>query len=131
MSISFVSLIIRTTGQQCLRFISLQKVPIASLLHWGLKFLTLKQFWQFSFWSYATDILTYDIAQLFLQGASSLRRSEGGPRLNRLWVSSAPGAGKGLFRPRTHASSPHKHKYLLYYQTVHKLWLSHLSKFYP
>ena len=31
----------------------------------------------------------------FFQGASaSLRRSEGGPRPNRLWTLSAPGAGK-------------------------------------
>ena len=39
---------------------------------------------------------------LLIQGASSLRRSEGGPSLNRLWTLSAPGAGKGLFRPRMH-----------------------------
>ena len=31
-----------------------------------------------------------------------LRRSEGGPRLNRLWTSSTPGAEKGLFRPCMH-----------------------------
>ena len=37
----------------------------------------------------------------FFQGASS-GRSEGGPRLNRLWTSSTPGAGKGLFRPHMH-----------------------------
>ena len=36
--------------------------------------------------------------EAFFQGASS-GRSEGDPRLNRLWTSSAPGAGKGLFRP--------------------------------
>ena len=38
---------------------------------------------------------------LFFQCASSLR-SEGGPRPNRLWTSSAPGAEKGLFRTRVH-----------------------------
>ena len=39
--------------------------------------------------------------QVFFQGASS-GRSEGGSRLNRLWTSSAPGAGKDLFRRRMH-----------------------------
>ena len=39
--------------------------------------------------------------RVFFQGASS-GRSEGGLRLNRLWTLSAPGAGKGLFRPRMH-----------------------------
>ena len=42
----------------------------------------------------------------FFQGASSLRRSEGGPRSNRLWTLSALGAGKGLFRPRMHIQLP-------------------------
>ena len=36
----------------------------------------------------------------FFQSASSLRRSEGGPMPKRLWTLSAPGAGKGLFRPQ-------------------------------
>ena len=40
-------------------------------------------------------------ARPFFQGAFSLRRSEGGPRPNRLWT---PGAEKGLFRPRMHPS---------------------------
>ena len=43
---------------------------------------------------------------IFFQSASS-GRSEGVPRLKRLWTSSAPGAGKGLFRPRMRASSSH------------------------
>ena len=42
-----------------------------------------------------------ECSESFFQGASS-GRSKGGPRLNRLWKSSAPGAGKGLFRPRLH-----------------------------
>ena len=52
------------------------------------------------------DILQ-PVAKLFFQGASSLRRSEVGPRSNRLWTLFAPGAGKGLFR---RASSPYAEK---------------------
>ena len=36
----------------------------------------------------------------FFQGASSQRKTEGGPRPNRLWTLSAPKAEKILFRPR-------------------------------
>ena len=43
---------------------------------------------------------------VFFQGTSSLRRSEGGPRPNLLWTSSALGAGKGLFRPRMRIQPP-------------------------
>ena len=45
---------------------------------------------------------TRGLVGIFFQGASSLKRSERGPRLNRLWTLSAPEAGKGLFRPRMH-----------------------------
>ena len=40
------------------------------------------------------------VAPLIIQGVSSLRRSEGDPRPNRLRTLSAPGAGKGLLRLR-------------------------------
>ena len=43
----------------------------------------------------------YTFSLNFFQGASS-GRSEGDPRLNRLWTLSAPGAGKRLFRPCMH-----------------------------
>ena len=57
----------------------------------------------FSFERFQTGhVMAFFKDSLFLK-----RRSEEGPRLNHLWTLSAPGAGKGLFRPRTHASSPH------------------------
>ena len=46
--------------------------------------------------------LIFVLKCVFFQGASSLRRSEGGPRPNCLRTLSTHGAGKGLFRPCMH-----------------------------
>ena len=58
-----------------------------------------------------------DLGIDFFQGASLLR-SEGGPRLNRLWSSSAPGAGKGLFRPRMHPAPIGIYSILVFYEIL-------------